>query len=110
MKFRRSKISKKTFWIIGAFVFVVLGYFLYRSFAVREGQEGQEVQEEVLFKSSPEDEAKLKEISTQMSAGSSQPQQMSASSINPEIKIEIMPNFEQEMTRGGLSLQSTRPR
>jgi hypothetical protein len=38
MKFRRSKISKKTFWIIGAFVFVVLGYFLYRSFAVREGQ------------------------------------------------------------------------
>ena len=108
MKFRRSKISKKTFWIIGAFVFVVLGYFLYRSFAVREGQE---VQEEVLFKSSPEDEAKLKEISTQMSAGSSQPQQMSASSINPEIipKIEIMKNFDQELTNN-MSIQLNRAR
>jgi len=38
MKFRRSKVSKKMVWIIGAFVFVVSSYFLYRSFSLREGQ------------------------------------------------------------------------
>lgn len=99
MKFRRSKISKKTFWIIGAFVFVVLGYFLYRSFAVREGQE------EVRFKLSPEDEASLAEAENRIRAELSQPQQMSASSSN----FEIMPNFGQEMTNG-MSFQSNRTR
>jgi hypothetical protein len=37
-----GKFSKKTLWVLGAFIVAALGYILYRFSLIREGQDGDE--------------------------------------------------------------------